>query len=323
MRSGIVTLIGRPNVGKSSLLNALIGRKASIVSHKPQTTRHAIQGVLHREQGQIVFVDTPGLHRAAKRALNRAMNDTAGSSLHDVDLVVFVIEAQRWTDEDQLVLERLASIKAPVGLVINKVDRIADKTRLLPELEARAGLREFAFVVPISATKNDNVGALADEIFARLPEGPPLYPPDMVVGYDNAFLAAELVREKLTRTLHQELPYALTVSIESYAVEAPKPLPAPRKTPAGKPAYAKAAPASAGLSRGLHRIQAVIWVERDGQKKIVVGEQGATLKQVGSAARRELERLLNVKVFLQLWCRVRENWSDDPKALKQFGLTSD
>lgn len=291
MRSGIVTLVGRPNVGKSSLLNALIGRKLSIVSHKPQTTRHAIQGVLHGEQGQIVFVDTPGLHRAAKRALNRAMNDTAAASLHDVDLAVFVVEAGRWTEEDAAVLDRLRGLSCPVALVLNKVDRVADKTRLLPELQRLAGLHSFVFMVPLSALKRDNLEALSKEIMARLPEGPPLYPPDMVVGYDNAFLAAELVREKLTRTLHQELPYALTVAIEAYVVE-------------GR----------------LHRIGAVIWVERDGQKKIVIGEQGATLKEVGSAARRELERLLDAKVFLQLWCRVRENWSDDPKALRQFGL---
>lgn len=291
MRSGIVTLVGRPNVGKSSLLNALVGRKLSIVSHKPQTTRHAIQGVLHAEEGQIVFVDTPGLHLKAKRALNRAMNEAASASLHDVDLVVFVVEAGRWTDEDEAVLARLRGLSGAVALVINKIDRVADKTRLLPELERLSGLMDFAFVVPLSALKRDNLQALQAEILGRLPEGPPLYPPDMIVGYDNAFLASELVREKLTRGLNQELPYALTVAIESYVVE-------------GR----------------LHRIQAVIWVEREGQKKIVIGEDGTTLKRVGSAARRELEHLLGAKVFLQLWCRVRDNWSDDPKALRQFGI---
>lgn len=302
MRSGIVTLVGRPNVGKSSLLNALVGRKLSIVSHKPQTTRHAIQGVLHRPDGQVVFVDTPGLHLGAKRALNRVMNDTAASALHDVDLALFVVESQRWTEEDQAVLKRLAGLRAPVALIINKVDKVADKTRLLPEIEKLSAQHAFAFVMPLSATKENNVPTLAAEILARMPEGPPLYPPDMIAGYDNAFLAAEIVREKLTRTLHQELPYALTVAIESYQVEPPR-----RKTE----------------TTPLHRIGAVVWVEREGQKKIVIGEQGAALKQVGSAARRELEKLLGAKVFLQLWCRVRENWSDDPKALKQFGLGSD
>ena len=300
MRSGIVTLIGRPNVGKSSLLNALIGRKLSIVSHKPQTTRHAIQGVLHGDDGQVVFVDTPGLHIKANRALNRAMNDTAANSLHDVDLVVFVVESQRWTDEDEAVLKRLENCTAPVALVINKVDRVTDKTRLLPELEQMAARRDFAFIMPLSATKGQNVPILAAEILGRMPEGPPLYPPDMIVGYDNGFLVCELVREKLTRLLHQELPYSLTVSIESYTVE----------------------PLQRGVGE-MHRISAVIWVERDGQKKIVVGEDGGTLKQVGTAARREMEKLTGARVFLQLWCRVRENWSDDPAALKQFGLGQD
>lgn len=301
MRSGIVTLVGRPNVGKSSLLNALVGRKLSIVSHKPQTTRNAIQAVLHRAEGQIVFVDTPGLHLKANRALNRAMNDAAASSLHDVDLVVFVVESLHWTEEDDAVLERLKGVSGPVALVINKVDRVADKTRLLGELEEMAARRDFAFMMPLSATKGDNVDTLANEIMARMPEGPPLYPPDMVAGFDNAFLAAEIVREKLTRTLHQELPYALTVSIESYVHEAPR----------------------RASDTGLHRIDAVVWVEREGQKKIVIGENGASLKRVGTAARRELEKLIGAKVFLQIWCRVRENWSDDPKALKQFGLGRD
>lgn len=294
MRSGIVTLAGRPNVGKSSLLNALVGRKLSIVSHKPQTTRNAIQAVLHRPEGQIVFVDTPGLHLKANRALNRAMNDAAANSLHDVDLVLFVVESLHWTEEDDAVLERLKGVSAPVALVINKVDRVADKTRLLGEMEEMSARRDFAFIMPLSATKGDNVDTLANEIMARMPEGPPLYPPDMVAGFDNAFLAAEIVREKLTRTLHQELPYALTVSIESYVVEGT-----------------------------MHRISAVVWVERDGQKKIVIGENGSALKRVGTAARRELEKLIGAKVFLQIWCRVRENWSDDPKALKQFGLGRD
>ena len=317
MRSGIVTLVGRPNVGKSSLLNALIGRKLSIVSHKPQTTRHAIQGVLHHADGQIVFVDTPGLHLGAKRALNRAMNETAAASLQDVDLAVFVVEAGRWTEEDAAVLERLSRVTAAVGLVVNKVDRVADKTRLLPELEALSARREFAFVVPLSALRKDNLGALTSEILQRLPEGPPLYPPDMVAGYNDGFLVTEIVREKLTRTLNQELPYALTVAIEAYEVEAPR-------RPGGKSARraltAETRPNAAMEARPLHRIRAVIWVEREGQKKIVIGEDGSALKRVGTTARKELEHLLGVRVFLQLWCRVRENWSDDPKALEQFGL---
>ncbi|MCC2655904.1 MAG: GTPase Era [Panacagrimonas sp.] len=316
MRSGIVTLVGRPNVGKSSLVNALVGRKLSIVSHKPQTTRHAIQGVLHHAEGQIVFVDTPGLHLGGKRALNRAMNETAAGSLQDVDLAVFVVEAGRWTAEDDAVLERLSRVRAPVGLVVNKVDRVADKTRLLPELEKLSARREFAFVVPLSALRKDNLSALTSEIQQRLPEGPPLYPPDMVVGYDNAFLVTEIVREKLTRTLNQELPYALTVAIEAYEVEAPRSNKKSGKAPARKSPASK----SSIDVRPLHRIRAVIWVERDGQKSIVIGQDGSALKRVGTSARKELEYLLKARVFLQLWCRVRENWSDDPKALEQFGL---
>jgi GTPase len=294
MRSGIVTLIGRPNVGKSSLVNALLGRKISIVTHKPQTTRHRIQGVLHGDGVQVVFVDTPGLHLKAKRALNRAMNEAAASSLHDVDLILFVVECGYWTEEDDAVLERLKGSSTPVALIINKVDKFADKTKLLPEIEQLSARGEFTFVMPLSALKRDNVEVLAREITARMPEGPPLYPEDMVVGYDEPFLASELIREKLTRTLHQELPYALSVSIEKFEIE-------------GR----------------LRRIAAVVWVEREGQKKIVIGENGSALKRVGTAARKDLEAQLGGKVFLEIWCRVRENWSDDPKALKQFGLGSD
>ncbi|WP_020650158.1 GTPase Era [Solimonas variicoloris] len=294
LHSGIVSIVGRPNVGKSSLLNALVGRKVSIVSHKPQTTRHRIQGVVNRDAGQIVFVDTPGLHRRETRKLNRVMNEQAAASLYDVDLIVLVVEAGRWTDEDEAVLKRLDGVEAPVGLVVNKVDRIEDKAALLPELQKLSALRDFAFVVPLSALKRNNVDALLGELFQRLPDGPPLYPEDQIVGYDDAFLVSEIVREKLTRNLHQELPYSLTVGVEQYERE-------------GR----------------LDRIEAVIWVEREGQKKIVIGEDGETLKQVGTSARRELERLLGRKVFLKLWCRVRENWSDDLKALKQFGLTGE
>jgi GTP-binding protein Era len=294
MHSGLISIVGRPNVGKSSLMNTLVGRKVSIVSHKPQTTRHRIQGVVNRPQGQIVFVDTPGLHRRETRRLNRAMNEQAMASFYDVDLILLVVEARRWTEEDAAVLQRLEGLTTPIGLVINKIDRIDDKAALLPELQKLAALRDFAFVVPLSALRRHNTDALLGEIFKRLPEGPPLYPEDQIVGYDDAFLVSEIVREKLTRNLHQELPYSLTVGVERYEREG-----------------------------GLDRIDAVIWVEREGQKKIVIGEDGTTLKQVGTSARRELERLLDRKVFLKLWVRVRENWSDDLKSLKQFGLTGD
>jgi len=292
MRSGMVTIIGRPNVGKSSLLNALVGQKVSIVSHKPQTTRHRIQGVLHHEEGQVVFVDTPGLHRKAPRALNRVMNEAAAGAIHDVDLILFVIEAGRWTDEDEAVLKRIEGLPTPVGLIVNKVDRVTDKEKLLPELQKLGARRDFAFVVPLSALKGSNIDSLIGEILSRVPEGPPLYPEDMIAGHDLGFTAAELIREKLIRSLHQELPYTTAVEIEQYQREG-----------------------------NLDRIHAVIWVEREGQRKIVIGDGGTQLKAIGSAARRELERMIGRKVFLQIWCKVRENWSDDPKALKRFGLT--
>jgi GTP-binding protein Era len=290
----MVAIVGRPNVGKSSILNAIVGRKVSITSHKPQTTRHRIQGVLHGDGAQVVFVDTPGLHRKAERALNRAMNDAALGAMHDVDLILFVIEAGRLTDEDQAVLEKLQGLPAPVALLINKVDVVTDKEALLPELAKRAGLRAFEFVMPISATKKDNLETLKAELLRRMPEGDPLYPEDMVMGHGPAFAAGEVVREKLIRNLHQELPYATTVEIESYAEE-----------------------------NRLLKISAIIWVEREGQKAIVIGNGGETLKSIGANARRDLERQLGRKIFLKLWCKVRENWSDDPKALAHFGYTGE
>ncbi len=290
MLSGMVAVVGRPNVGKSSLVNALVGHKVSIVAPKPQTTRHRIQGVLHAEQGQIVFIDTPGLHRKATRALNRFMNEAAIAALADVDVVLFVVEAGRWTDEDDAVIERLHGIATPVGLIINKVDKIADKGELLPAIEMLSARREFAFIVPLSATKRENLDPLVAELFKRVPDGPPLYPEGQVVGHDLAFTVSETVREKLMRSLAQELPYSLTVETEKLERDG-----------------------------ALLRVSAVIWVEREGQKKIVIGEGGAMLKNVGTAARRELEFLTGGKVFLKLWVRVRENWSDDPAALRRFG----
>lgn len=293
MRSGIVAIIGRPNVGKSSLLNALVGQKVSIVSHKPQTTRHRIQGVLHHEDAQVVFVDTPGLHIVQKKALNRAMNDTAAGAMHGVDLLLFVVDSGRWTDEDEAVLQRLQNFDTPVGLVINKIDKIEDKEKLFPLLEKLAAKRDFAFVVPLSALRRSNLDGLVKELTSRMPEGDPLYPEDMIVGHDTSFAVAEIIREKLTRNLHQELPYALTVQVQKFEADG-----------------------------NMDRIEAVIMVEREGQKAIVIGEKGATLKAVGTSARREIERMTERKCFLKLWCSVRENWSDDMQALRRFGLSN-
>jgi len=292
MRSGVVAVVGRPNVGKSSLVNALVGRKVSIVAPKPQTTRHRIQGVMHRGEDQVVFVDTPGLHRQARRALNRYMNEAASGALTDVDLIVFVVEAGRWTDEDDAVLERLRSVSAPVALVLNKVDKLANKNELLPVIQHCAGLLDFAMILPASAAKGDNLDSLAQELLARMPDGPPLYPPDQVSDHDVGFMIAEMVREKLMRALGQELPYAITVTLDKLEREG-----------------------------ALTKAEATIWVERDGQKKIVIGEDGVMLKRVGSAARRELEALHGGRLYLRLWVKVKDNWTDDPQSLKRFGYS--
>ena len=291
MRSGMVSVVGRPNVGKSSLVNALVGRKVSIVTRKPQTTRHRIQGVVHRPGAQIVLVDTPGLHLKSGRALNQYLNDTAAASLAaGVDVVLFVVETGKWNDEDEAVLQRLARVDAPVALVINKVDKVADKARLLPEIQALAARREFAFILPVSALKRDNLEPLVDQLLARLPEGPPLYDEGQVEAQDLSFVLAEIVREKLMERLRQELPYVLTVVVEKLERE-----------------------------DKLTRVEAVIVVERENQKAIVIGEKGQLLKAVGMAARREMERRLGQQVYLKLWARAEKGWTDDPQALKRFG----
>ncbi|TVR63446.1 MAG: GTPase Era [Candidatus Competibacteraceae bacterium] len=289
-RVGHAALLGRPNVGKSTLLNRLIGQKLSITAPKPQTTRHVILGIQTLPEAQIVYVDTPGLHRQGRRALNRYLNRAAASVLGYVDVVVFLIEALRWTEEDQDVLARLADFAGPVVLAVNKVDRIADKSRLLPFLQEMAGRRSFAEVVPMAALKGDNVAALEQVITRLLPFGDRLFPEDQITTLSERFLAAELVREKLTRLLREELPYALTVEIEQFVED-------------GR----------------LVRIHAVIWVERESQKGIVIGGGGATLREVGRQAREDLERLLDRRVYLETWVKVREGWSDDERALRGLG----
>lgn len=286
----MVAVVGRPNVGKSSLVNALVGTKISIVTRKPQTTRHRIQGVVHRPEGQIVLVDTPGMHLKSGRALNRYLNDTAVASLSGVDLVLFVVESGRWNDEDEAVFRRLALVGAPVALVINKVDKLKDRGVLLPEIQTQAARRDYAFIIPLSALKRENVDALIQEVLKRLPEGPPLYPEDQIEGQDRSFYLAEIVREKLMERLQQELPYALTVQIETLKDE-----------------------------EKLTRVEAVIWVERENQKAIVVGAGGRVLKAVGTAARRDMEQRLGRPVFLKLWARCGKDWTDDPRLMAQFG----
>lgn len=292
-RCGFVAIVGRPNVGKSTLINAIMGTKVSIVTHKPQTTRHRILAVLNLPATQIVFVDTPGLHRRAGKAMNRMMNRTAASALADADLVLFVSEATRWTDEDSDVLRRLKSCTAPVIALLNKVDRIQPKERLLAAIAAMAERHDFAEILPISASKHDNLDALLKMIPGYLPESAPLFPEGMQTDRSAEFHAAEVIREKLTVDLHQELPYGLTVQIERYESAADR------------------------LTIG-----AVIWVERDSQKGMVVGSGGNVLKKVGRSARLELSKALGRSVHLELWVKVKDNWSDSDAELQRLGYES-
>lgn len=289
-RCGYVALVGRPNVGKSTLMNRILGQKLSIVTAKPQTTRQRIAGIKTTEQGQVVYIDTPGIHLAARRALNRYMNRVARASLHDVDLVLFLIEVDRWTKEDEHVARTLAKIDVPVDLVVNKIDRVPDKTQLLEFLHKEVKTDRFNRVFLLSALRGDGVGDLERKVLESLPFSRPFYDEDMFTDRSERFLAAELIREQLMLRLHQELPYALTVEIEEFKRE-----------------------------RGLIRMGAIIWIERKGQKHIVIGKGGNVLKQVGTQSRRALQELLGEKVFLKLWVKVSRDWSDNERALKQFG----
>jgi len=295
-RCGIAALVGRPNVGKSTLLNALLGRKVSIVSPRPQTTRTRIHGVLTRPGLQIVFADLPGIHSKQPRAINRYMNRTALASLADADVNLFVIEALRWTDEDERALEELRRAGRPIVLLINKVDRARPKDRLLPFIAELSGKAGFVEIVPLSALKRDNLERLPEMIGRYLPESPQLYPPDQLTDASDRFMAAEIIREKLTRRLREELPYGLVVEIEGMGEAEDEP--------------------------GKLVVQAVIWVERTGQKAIVIGKGGELLKEVGRAARLELRQHFGQPVHLELWVKVREGWSDDENALRRFGYES-
>ncbi|MCW9058929.1 MAG: GTPase Era [Gammaproteobacteria bacterium] len=289
-RSGYVALVGRPNVGKSTLLNRILGQKVSITSRRPQTTRHRILGIKTGAQVQAVYVDTPGLHLGGKRAMNRYMNRAASDALQDVDVVVFVVEGTRWTDEEELVLEKLRQVNCPVILAINKIDRIADKKALLPYLQQVSRHMDFTQIIPLSAKQGSQVGELEQAVEALLPESTPFYPEDQVTDRSMRFMAAELVREKLFRKLGQELPYGITVEIEQFKEE-----------------------------DGLFRINALIWVERDSQKAIVIGKQGALLREVGRESRIDMEETFGQKVFLELWVKVKEGWADDERALRSLG----
>lgn len=292
-RSGRVALVGRPNVGKSTLLNALLGTHLSIVSPKPQTTRHRILGVSTTEEGQIVFVDTPGLHRGAKHALNRSLNRAVHAALVEVDLVAHVIEAGRWTDEDEAVYAALASERLPRVLVINKVDKLRDKGRLLPFVAQLAERHPYDAVLYVSAQRGQGLDVLRGQLLERLPVGPAHFGEDELTDRSERFLAAEMVREQLMLRLGEELPYATTVEIEQFRER----------------------------EDGLAEIHAVIWVERDGQRAIVIGQGGAMLKQVGASARRAMEKLFGRRVFLKTWVKVRAGWSDNEAELRRLGYT--
>lgn len=292
-RCGFVAVVGRPNVGKSTLINRIMGSKVSIVTAKPQTTRHRILAVHTTDAAQIVFVDTPGLHRQAGKAMNKLMNRAAVNALVDADLVLFLTEATRWTDEDADVLKRIRTARAPAIAVLNKVDNVHPKERLLEALAAMSERHEFADVVPISAQKGSNVDRLTALIPDYLPESPPLFPPEMRTDRSAEFHAAELIREKLTVLLRQELPYGLTVQIERYEKD-----------------------------EGGVLINAIVWVERSSQKGIVVGKQGGVLKKVGKSARLELVEQLGCPVHLELWVKVKENWADSEKDLLSLGYES-
>jgi GTP-binding protein Era len=291
-RSGFVALAGRPNVGKSTLLNALVGAKLSIVTPRPQTTRHRVIGLVQLPQAQIAFVDTPGLHLGPKRALNRAMNRSATAAVGEADLVVFVVEALKWTDEDELALSRIAGSGHEVLAVINKVDRVRPRERLLPYMEKLATRHAFREIVPVSATKGDNLEQLRRVIVAALPLAEAMFPLDQLTDRSDSFRIAETIREKLTLELVEELPYGVAVEIEQIVVE----------------------------EDGRKAVSAVIWVDRAGQKPIVIGADGSRLKRIGRAARLELNRLLGERFHLILWVKVREDWADDARALAQLGV---
>ncbi|QWT41673.1 GTPase Era [Dickeya dadantii] len=292
---GFVAIVGRPNVGKSTLLNQLLGQKVSITSRKPQTTRHRIMGIHTEGPYQAIYVDTPGLHIEEKRAINRLMNRAASSSIGDVELIIFVVEGTHWTDDDEMVVNKLRDQKTPVLLAINKVDNVADKTKLLPHIQMLSEKMNFLDVVPISAEKGTNVDTIAAIVRKHLPQAIHHFPEDYITDRSQRFMASEIIREKLMRFLGEELPYSVTVEIERFVAN----------------------------ERGGYNINGLILVEREGQKKMVIGNKGAKIKTIGIEARQDMEQMFEAKVHLELWVKVKSGWADDERALRSLGYIDD
>ncbi|MEP1214577.1 MAG: GTPase Era [Marinobacter sp.] len=290
-RCGFVAIVGRPNVGKSTLLNHILGQKLSITSRKPQTTRHQVLGIKTEGPVQAIYVDTPGMHEEEPRAINRYMNKAATSALKDVDVAVFVVDQMAWTTADEMVLEKLSSLKCPVILAVNKVDRIENREALLPHLDMLSRKREFAEMIPLSALKGMNLEPLEEAVGRFLPQSVHFYPDDQITDRSERFMASEMVREKITRQLGAELPYSVAVEIEEFRKD----------------------------GKTLH-ISALILVEREGQKKIMIGDKGERLRRIGQEARADMERLFDSKVMLRLWVKVKRGWADSERALKSLGM---
>ena len=289
---GFVAIVGRPNVGKSTLLNQLLGQKVSITSRKAQTTRHRILGIDTQGNTQIIYIDTPGLHIEEKRAINQLMNKAASSSIGDVEVILFVVEGTHWTNDDELVVSKLKSVSAPIILVINKIDNVTDKTSLLPHIAEIQQKLNFADIVPISAEKGEGIDIIRKIVMNHLPEGEHHFPEDYITDRSQRFMASEIIREKLMRFLGEELPYSVTVEIEQFKVD--------EKT-------------------GMYRINGLILVEREGQKKMVIGNKGEKIKQIGIEARKDMQNFFDNKVHLELWVKVKAGWADDERALRSLG----
>lgn len=289
-RAGYAVLAGRPNVGKSTLLNRLLGQKLAITSHKPQTTRHSILGINSLDEGQIIYVDTPGIHQRGNKAMNRYLNRAAHTALLGVDLIVFVLDVRAWTDEDQMVLKQIRETGLPVLVAANKIDLVQRRESLLPLLADLSACTEIEKLIPVSAQTGDGCDELQQQILGLLPESENIFPEDQISDRPERFFAAELIREQITRRYHKELPYAVSIEIEQFE-ELPHVI----------------------------RILAVVWVERDGQKGILVGKGGEALKQTSTEARKQLEDFFQQKVYLRLWIKVKKSWSSDQASLAQLG----